>query len=344
MDELPEFLSRAVDTSLEVTIAGSFSRLGYAARRATSPWPDPPRIEGRTVLITGASSGIGRSAAAALAGLGADVWLAGRDRDRLAAATEEATSAAATAAAAAGSSRPGTAHPVVADVVDPDQVGSLVDELGRHGRLDAVVHNAGALFPDYRQAPDGTELTLATHLLAPFRLTWMLRPLLIRAAGGPRSLILTVSSGGMYTEKFDLDRLEMTPADYRGTVAYARAKRAQLVLTHEWARRLAGDGITAQAMHPGWAATPGVDAGLPNFAKLGPVLRPPAEGADTMVWLTATALSPAGAKLEPGRFWHDRRPRGEYYKPSTRRTPAEDRIDGEQLWAWCAGRTGVGGD
>ena len=341
MPELPSFVSRAVDVSLEVTIAGSFSRLGYAARRATSPWPEPPRIEGRTVLVTGASSGIGRAAAVALAGLGADVWLVGRDRDRLAAATDEAR-AAASGAAAAGAA--GSARYVVADVVEPAQLEALVGELREHGRLDAVIHNAGALFADYRQAPDGTELTLATHLLAPFRLTWMLRPLLTRPAGEGRSLILTVSSGGMYTEKFDLDRLEMTPADYKGTAAYGRAKRAQLVLTHEWARRFAGEGMTAQAMHPGWAATPGVDAGLPTFAKLGPVLRPPAEGADTMVWLTAVSLSPAGAGLESGGFWHDRHRRGEYYKPSTRRSPAEDLVDGEQLWAWCSSRTGVGQD
>ncbi|HET9076037.1 MAG TPA: SDR family NAD(P)-dependent oxidoreductase, partial [Acidimicrobiales bacterium] len=159
MAPVPAVLARAVDTALEVTIAGSFSRLGIAARRATSPWPDPPGMEGRTVLITGASSGLGRAAAVAMAGLGATVWMAGRDRVRLDAAVGEADRA--------GAARGGSGRAVVADVVEPDQAGRLVDEVTAGGRLDAVVHNAGALFADLRRAPDGTELTVATHVLAP---------------------------------------------------------------------------------------------------------------------------------------------------------------------------------
>ena len=98
---------------------------------------------------------------------------------------------------------------------------------------------------------------------------------------------MTVSSGGMYTQPFDLDRLEMTPEAYRGTTAYARAKRAQVVLSHEWARRWGADGVASYASHPGWVDTPGLASGLPTFAKLGPLLRTPGEGADTVVWLAA---------------------------------------------------------
>ena len=87
------------------------------------------------------------------------------------------------------------------------------------------------------------------------------------------------------------------PGDtYDGTVAYARAKRAQLVLLHEWVRRTAGTGVSFHAMHPGWAATPGIRDSLPGFARvMGPLLRTADQGADTAVWL---AVGPGGRRDE----------------------------------------------
>ena len=131
-----------------------------------------------------------------------------------------------------------------------------------HEQLDVLVHAAGALYPTYRSTPDGGELTVATAVLAPFRLTWLLGPLLRRSGDAN---IVTVSSGGMYTQRFDLDRLEMPPDHYRGTTAYARAKRAQVVLSHEWARRWGPYGVASYASHPGWVDTPGLASGLPGF-------------------------------------------------------------------------------
>ena len=98
----------------------------------------------------------------------------------------------------------------------------------------------------------------------------------------------------------------MDADDYSGTTAYARAKRAQVVLAEEWGKRLRDDRIAVHAMHPGWADTPGLETGLPGFRTvLGPILRSPEEGADTIVWLAAAE--------EPGRvtgkFWLDRAPR-----------------------------------
>ena len=104
------------------------------------------------------------------------------------------------------------------------------------------------------------ELTVATQVLGPYVLTAKLAPLLWRKPG---ATIVTVSSGGMYTQRFDLDRLEMGPTDYDGVVAYARAKRAQLVLAEAWARGFAPAGVSSFAMHPGWVDTPGLEAGLP---------------------------------------------------------------------------------
>ena len=126
--------------------------------------------------------------------------------------------------------------------------------------------------------------------------------------------VIVVSSGGMYGQPLGRSVTPMKPADFRGITAYARAKRAQVALSAEWARRFPESDIAFHAMHPGWASTPGVAASLPTFRRLvGPILRTPAEGADTIVWL-ATARPEI---LGTGMFWHDRRPRAEYRLPRT---------------------------
>ena len=99
---------------------------------------------------------------------------------------------------------------------------------------------------------------------------------------------------------------------FDGPKVYARTKRAQVILTEIWAKRLAGTGVVVHAMHPGWSDTPGVRSSLPRFYKATrPLLRTPAQGADTIVWL--------GAAAEPGhssgRFWHDRRQRPTHLLP-----------------------------
>ena len=99
-------------------------------------------------------------------------------------------------------------------------------------------------------------------MVAPFLLTTLLMPALLDAAP---SRVITVSSGGMYTERLDLATLQLPASRYRGVTAYARAKRAQVALSREWARRLAGTGVAFHAMHPGWVDTPGVAAALPGF-------------------------------------------------------------------------------
>jgi NAD(P)-dependent dehydrogenase (short-subunit alcohol dehydrogenase family) len=136
----------------------------------------------------------------------------------------------------------------------------------------------------------------------------------------------------MYTQALDLDTLEMGPEDYRGSVAYAKAKRAQVVLSQEWARRLRDRRIAVHAMHPGWADTPGIHEGLPTFSRLiGPVLRDETEGADTIVWLAA-ADEPGRVT---GRFWLDRRPRPTEKLPGT----ATSEGDAEALWEMVEGLT-----
>jgi dehydrogenase/reductase SDR family member 12 len=324
-------LAAVVDAALEATVVGSFSRAGPAVRARLEHWSAPPSLSGRVLVVTGASSGIGRAAALELARLGATLWLIGRDEERL-----EATAA---QARDLGAGCP--VEPVGLNVVDADAVNGFVDRVAcRHQTLDGLVHGAGALFPTFQGDPTGEELTVATAVLAPFRLTWLLSPLLRRAGD---ATIVTVSSGGMYSQAFDLDRLAMTPGTYRGTTAYARAKRAQVVLSHEWARRWGADGVDSYAMHPGWVDTPGLAAGLPGFSKLGPLLRTPAEGADTVVWLAAGGARTVGPGPRSGEgFFLDRHRRREHHLPWTARGSRPD--DGARLWEWCQARTGLCGE
>ena len=168
-------------------------------------------------------------------------------------------------------------------------------------------------------------------VLGPFVLTSSLVPLL---SSTPGSRVLWIASGGMYTQSLDVDTLEMGPAGYKGATAYAKAKRAQVVLSEEWAKRLREAGVVVHAMHPGWADTPGLEVGLPGFRRvLGPLLRTPDEGADTIVWLAAAE--------EPGRvtgkFWLDRAPRSTTKLVPSGASPEER----DALWSLCERLTGA---
>jgi NAD(P)-dependent dehydrogenase (short-subunit alcohol dehydrogenase family) len=306
---------------LEATVVGSFSRVGYDARSRLDGWAAADRrrdLSGHTVLVTGATSGIGLASAVRVAQLGGTVRFLARDESR-------AVRARARIELAAG--RDVDVDYGLADMSDLDSLRAFAARLA-DTRLDALVHNAGALSRTFAEAPDGSELTFASHVLGPFLLTGLLLPALHRARP---ARVITVSSGGMYTQRLDLADLEMGRDGYDGKVAYARAKRAQVVLNHEWARRVPSTDVVFHAMHPGWADTPGVVSGLPGFHRvMRPLLRTPEQGADTVVWL---ASSPEALE-STGRFWLDRRPRSEHRVPWTRGG------DGEALWALCQRRTG----
>jgi dehydrogenase/reductase SDR family protein 12 len=269
------------------------------------------------VLVTGPTSGLGRAAAEALAGLGARVILVGRSRERLALVRDALV-------AAHGEDR----FPVVvADMGSLRSVRAAVTRvLETESRLDVLVDNAGAIFPERVEGPDGIEGTLATLVVGPFVLVSGLLPLL-RRTGGAR--VVAVTSGGMYTQRLDLDDLQGASGVFSGPRAYARAKRAQVALVREWARRLGpadqAAGVTVNAMHPGWADTPGLAESLPAFHRLmGPLLRNPAEGVDTLVWLAA---APEG-RARSGELFLDRRPRPFDRIPSTRLSAGDRR----RLW------------
>jgi dehydrogenase/reductase SDR family member 12 len=321
----PALLRRVVDSALEFTVVGSFSRVGYAARSRLGGWTPvgPEEAAGRRVLVTGANSGLGYATALATLRAGADVILLVRS-------VEKGEATADRLASELGEEVRSRVAVDVADLLDLDSVRAFADRrLAAGDRIDALVHNAGAMFDERGLTDDGFERTYQLHVLAPFLLTTSLLPLL--AATAP-ARVITVTSGGMYTQKLDTERLE-SPTDYRPSVAYARAKRAQVALTHEWAQRVHGHGIHHHAVHPGWALTPGVESSLPRFRKLtGPILRDPDEGADSIVWL---ALS--SEVNGDGLLWHDRHVRHQHKVPWTRADAGEC----DRLWRKLADDAGV---
>lgn len=271
-------------------------------------------MRGRTVLVTGPTSGLGRAATAALAALGARIVLVGRSPERLVALRDSLVRE-------HGEDR----FPIVeADMGSLASVrAAAAGVLATEPRLDVLVDNAGAMYPDRTVGPDGLEATLVTLVVGPFALESALLPLLARTPG---SRIVAVTSGGIYTQAVRFDDLQYEREPWSGPRAYARAKRIQVALVREWDRRLgrAGIAVKVDAMHPGWADTPGLAGALPRFSRrMRPILRTPAEGADTIVWL---ATRPTGGR--GGRLYLDRRPRPFDRLPATRLTAADRR----RLW------------
>ncbi|WP_299927031.1 SDR family NAD(P)-dependent oxidoreductase [uncultured Nocardioides sp.] len=320
-------LARAVDVVLDRSVVLGYTTVGLAVRRALPGWPAGPlprSLEGRHVLVTGASSGLGAATADGLAGLGAAVHLLVRDE----------------AKGAGVADRIRAAHPGAklrlwrCDVADLDDVRRFATELAAEvSDLHAVVHNAGVMPPERTESPQGHELSMAVHLVGPVVMTEALRgPLAAGAVGGR---VVLVSSGGMYGQPLRADDPGCTTGDYSPTTSYARSKRWQVEMAPLLAERWSADRITVATMHPGWADTPGVRESLPTFRRVTrPVLRDDAQGADTTVWLTAVEPAPP-----TGRFWHDRVERPTNLLPTTRASDA----DRARAWAWLAAAAGLDG-
>jgi NAD(P)-dependent dehydrogenase (short-subunit alcohol dehydrogenase family) len=284
-----------------------FTRFGYRASRRQ--WRAVSAYQGdRHALITGATSGIGKAAAASIAATGARVTLVARDEAR-------ARELVADLSRETGNER---IHYEIADLSLMSDVHALCDRLLAAGDpVDMLINNAGALFNPRQQTSEGLEQSFALLLLSPYILTERLHPLLKKAHG---ARVVNVLSGGMYTQKIRVKDLQSQRGEYSGSVAYARAKRGLMIFTEEWAGRWKCDGIVVNAMHPGWANTPGVETALPEFYRMTRrFLRTPGEGADTAVWL-ATSTE---AALVTGKFWLDRQQHPSHLSERTRETADE---------------------
>jgi NAD(P)-dependent dehydrogenase (short-subunit alcohol dehydrogenase family) len=298
------------DGLLDASIVLSFDRTGFR-RHARRFKPEDLKVSlaGKVVLVTGANSGLGFEAAKALAALGATVVLACRDAGRGAEALERIRAELPAA----------SLKLAVLDVSSLAAVRAFAH--GWEGRLDVLVNNAGVLPPALQLTAEGHELTFATNVLGPMLLTLELLPALRATAGR----VVTVSSGGMYTVRLSrkLLRGEVDATAFDGVVAYAQTKRAEVILSELFAAR--EPTVTFSCMHPGWADTPSVKSSLPNFHKLTrAILRTPAEGADTVVWLAACARLSGTS----GLFWFDREPAPTHKLASTREQAGEP----EALW------------
>ena len=278
-------------------------------------------MDGKVALVTGGTSGIGKATAMALAAMGADVVVAGRDRER-----------GERAAAEIRSQTGARVDLALADLASQAGVRELAEGFeGRYDRLDVLVNNAGLVQSTRTESPDGLETTLATNHLAPFLLTNLLLDTLKESAP---SRIVTVSSEAERWGNIDFDDLQ-SKKKYRGFPVYGMTKLANIMFTYELAERLEGTGVTATCMHPGAVNTRfGTNNRGPMtilFRAFKPFMRTPEQGADTVIWL---ASSPNVEGLS-GRYFSDR-------KPLEPKKIANDPEARRRLWEESERLTGLG--
>ncbi len=312
-------LGSFIDGAMDALVVPGFSRVGYAIRSTQFSSLRSYSLSGKTVVVTGPTSGLGNALAEQLASMNANLVLVGRSAEKLRI----------TIGALHKQFPAVNVVSVVADMSDLHSVREASQEISTQcPQIHALVHNAGALLKNREQTAQNLETTIACHVVGPHLMTSLLLPVL-RASHGR---VITVSSGGMYaatlTDIKHGESPEMSPEKYDGTRQYAIAKRLQVTLNEMWAER--EPGIAFAAMHPGWADTPGVQASLPTFRLLTkPFLRSPEQGADTIAWLVAddTILR------KSGKFWCDREVRSIHKTGKSRKS--DTREAREALWEWC---------
>lgn len=256
--------------------------------------PDAQQGQAKVALVTGATNGIGKVTARELARLGMTVVIVGRDPDKTRATVEELRRD-------SGNSR---LEGLVADLGVQAQVRRLArDFRARHGRLDVLVNNAGALNGRRQETPDGIEVTWAVNHLAYFLLTTELQDLLTRTPG---ARVVNVSSEAHRAGPLRWEDLE-GKLRYSGWQSYSQSKLANVLFSRELARRLRTSGVRVNAVHPGFVAS-GFGKNTPGwlsrvFTWAAPLARSEEEGARTSIFV---ATSPTVAGLS-GRYFSNER-------------------------------------
>jgi NAD(P)-dependent dehydrogenase (short-subunit alcohol dehydrogenase family) len=279
-------------------------------------------VTGKTVVITGGTSGIGQVAAEALAGMGARIVLVARDPSRAAMTM--------TRLRAKG---PGAAHTIhYADLSRLSEMKRVGREIAAaEPRVDILINNAGAMFTRREITEDGLELTFATNHVSYFVLTHLLRDKLVASAP---ARVINTSSHAHKGAKLNFDDLQLTKG-YSGFKAYGRSKLCNILFTRELARRLSGSGVTANCLHPGFVATRFGDSNTGGFgAQVFRLLKnfaiPPEKGADTIIYL-ASSDQPANVT-------------GAYFYKRQETTPTREARDDEsarRLWKETAELAGL---
>ncbi len=251
-------------------------------------------MNGKIMLVTGASSGIGKATAARLAALGAHVVMVSRTARRGEAARAEILAAVPAA----------TVDLLVADLSTTAAIRALAAEVqAKYNRLDVLINNAAVLTSRRRETPEGIEVQFFVNHLAYFLLTGLLvKTMLVSAPARIINVASTAQSSGV----IDFDDLQMK-RQYRGWQAYANTKLMNVMFTYELARRLDGTGVTANCLHPGVIRT----KLLRNFSSAlqlawdvtGKLFKQPEDGAETPVYL---ASSPEVAGVTGQYFRHCR--------------------------------------
>ncbi len=238
-------------------------------------------MNGKVILITGATNGIGRVAARELAAMGATVVVVGRDAARAEATLHEIKQA-------TGSS---AVDSILADLSSMAEVRRLAEEFkSRYKRLDVLVNNAGAVFARRQETVDGYELTFALNHLAYFLLTNLLLDTLNTSAP---ARIVNVSSDAHTGGKMNFDDLHSQRSyGQMGFTPYSQSKLANVLFTYELARRLQGTGVTANVLHPGFVAS---GFGRNNKGIMDLIMRvvhrfaiSSEEGAETIIYLASS--------------------------------------------------------
>lgn len=283
---------------------------------------DQVSMAGKIVLVTGATGGIGKATAIALANMGARVGITGCDLSR--------SEAAAADIRAASGNQPVDAF--AGDLSSQAEVRRLAGAvLDTYPRLDVLINNVGGFWAHRHETADGLEHTFALNHMAPFLLTNLL---LERLKASAPARIVTISSGAQSMGRIDFDDLQGAH-NYSGQRAYSQSKLASVMFTNELARRLEGTGVTATSVHPGVVRTKfGAEDQAWFFSLISglvrPLLKTPAQGAATPVHM---ASSPEVDGITGG-FFANR-------KPKAANKTASDRALSARLWAVSSALAGI---
>ncbi|XP_034430657.1 dehydrogenase/reductase SDR family member 12 isoform X1 [Hippoglossus hippoglossus] len=286
-----------------------YTKSGYeAAAKHFVPADLDVNLSGRSFMITGANSGIGKATAQEIANKGGIVHMVCRDKGRAEAAKDEIVER----------SKNENVHVHVVDMSSARQVWEFAQSFSQTDAVHVLINNAGCMVNQRELTEEGLEKNFATNTLGAYILTTALIPAL-KKVQDPR--VVTVSSGGMLTQRLNVDDLQCEKGTFEGTTVYAQNKRQQVILTERWASQ--HKEIHFSSMHPGWADTPAVQTSMPSFhAKMQSRLRTEAMGADTVVWLAAAA---AAVKQPSGLFFQDRKAVATHLPlASSRSTPQEE--------------------